>query len=128
MSLEKHIPIYEERSDTQGSPLDPNGSGCEKREPFALLVMGNSMEPEFNDQDVIVIEPDYPAEDDSYIIAWHDGEYIFRQLKIDAEGNYIIHPLNSHFPDQTLSGPGAIKGVISQKKSPGGRKNRKSYL
>ncbi|QEP44894.1 S24 family peptidase [Ectothiorhodospiraceae bacterium BW-2] len=107
-------------------PLFDSGS-CEKAEPYVLMVMGNSMEPEFNDGDIIVIEPSHPYVDGSYVIAWHKGEYIFRQLHIRGEA-FWLHPLNSHFADEPLSGAQAIKGVITQKKSPGGRRMRKSYV
>jgi len=60
-------------------------------------------------------------------VAWHNDEYIFRQLLI-RDGQWIIHALNEKYPDQLLSGPDMVKGVITQKKSPGGRKNTKSYL
>ena len=61
------------------------------------------------------------------MVAWHNEEYIFRQL-LNRDGEWIIHALNENYPDQVLAGLDAVKGVITQKKSPGGRKNIKSYL
>lgn len=110
------------------TPADAEGgSSCEKREPYALMVLGDSMEPEFVEPEIIVIEPEHPPKDGSYVVAWHDEEYIFRQLLI-RDDQWIIHALNDKYPDQVLSGPDMVKGVITQKKSPGGRKNTKSYL
>jgi DNA polymerase V len=110
------------------TPADLEGvHSCEKREPYALMVLGDSMEPEFVEPEIITIEPEQPPRDGSYVVAWHNDEYIFRQLLI-RDDQWIIHPLNPNYPDQLLSGPEAVKGVITQKKSPGGRKNTKSYL
>ncbi|MDH3354800.1 MAG: S24 family peptidase [Chromatiales bacterium] len=110
------------------TPADLEGvESCEKREPYALMVLGDSMEPEFVEPEIITIEPEHPPKDGSYVVAWHDEEYIFRQLLI-RDGQWIIHALNENYPDQILSGPDMVKGVITQKKSPGGRRNTKSYL
>lgn len=110
------------------TPADLEGvESCEKREPYALMVLGDSMEPEFVEEEIITIEPEHAPQDGSYVVAWHDEEYIFRQLLIRDE-QWIIHALKEGYPDQVLSGPEAVKGVITQKKSPGGRKNTKSYI
>lgn len=114
----------------RGSPEDAttsNGPGCEDKEPYVLMVLGDSMEPEFNDGDVIVIEPGANYHDGSYVIAYHDNEYTFRQLRVIKERWYLT-PLNPNYVSQEIAGPDAIKGVITQKKSPGGRHNRKNYL
>ncbi len=126
MALED-IPIIQQGM--ASAPTDDqqsSGSECDKREPYALMNLGNSMEPEFMDGDVIVIEPEHPPYDGAYVIAWHNEEFIFRQLLIRGD-EWVIHPLNPAYPDQPLSGPDDVRGVITQKKSPGGRKNRKSY-
>ncbi|MBF0218299.1 MAG: S24 family peptidase [Gammaproteobacteria bacterium] len=103
---------------------------CEKREPYVLMALGDSMEPEFCDGDVVVIEPDYPPRSGHFVIAMHNGEYTFRQLLQRGDAWYL-HPLNSRYPDAEVSGPDCVKGVISQKKRPGRRKKgepRPSYL
>ncbi len=125
MSIEKTIPIEQI---TIGSEPKENmeESGCEKREPYVLMVLGDSMEPEFMNEEIIVIEPDLPPKNGSYVIAHHNDEYTLRQLLIKDQ-QWIIHALNPNYPDQVLSGPEAVHGVITQKKSPGGRKNRKNY-
>ncbi|MBF0470643.1 MAG: S24 family peptidase [Gammaproteobacteria bacterium] len=106
------------------------GGGCEEREPYALMNIGDSMEPEFNDGDVIIIEPEFPPRSGHYVIAWHNGEYTFRQL-LQQEQGWILHPLNPRYEDQPLASLEAVKGVISQKKAPGRRVRGvppKSYL
>jgi phage repressor protein C with HTH and peptisase S24 domain len=103
-----------------------DGPGCEDKEPYALMVLGDSMEPEFKDGDVIVIEPGANYRDGSYVIAYHSDEYTFRQLRV-IKGQWFLTPLNPNYVSEQVSGPEAIKGVITQKKMPGGRHNRKNY-
>ncbi len=124
LNVETHIPIEQLK---QGDELaDSLAAGCEEKEPFALMVLGDSMAPEFNDGDVIVIEPGASYHDGSYVIAWHNEEYTFRQLKVSNDRYYLM-PLNPNYVSEQLDGPEAIRGVVTQKKSPGGRHNRKHY-
>lgn len=101
-------------------------SSCSASEPYALMVLGDSMEPEFMEGDVIVIEPDGHARHESYVIAQHNGEYSFRQLLIEDD-RYYLNPLNENYEREEIVGIQSVKGVIVQKKSPG-RNNRKSYI
>ena len=55
--------------------------GCSGSEPFALRVLGDSMTPEFEDGAIIIIDPAGVVESGCYVLALHDGEYIFRQLR-----------------------------------------------
>jgi DNA polymerase V len=110
----------------QGGDVADGGAGCEDKEPYVLMVLGDSMEPEFKEGDVVVIEPGAHYRDGSYVIAYHNNEYIFRQLKVIQDRFYLM-PLNPRYVSEQLDGPEAIKGVITQKKSPGGRHNRTNY-
>lgn len=94
-------------------------------EPFALRVLGDSMEPEFKDGHIIVIDPDGVVENGSYVFAVHEEEYIFRRLLIQ-DGAYFLEPLNSAYPTLRISGLDKVHGVIT---SGGGvrRKDRKRY-
>jgi DNA polymerase V len=102
-------------------------SACSLSEPFALQVLGDSMEPEFKHGDIIVIEPDGPLRSGAYVLAKHEDEFIFRQLIIDENGAYFLKPLNPAYPTLAIPGAAAIHGLIT---SGGGtrRKSRKSYL
>lgn len=111
----------------QGEDAVSEGAGCEDKEPYVLMVLGDSMEPEFNEGDVVVIEPGANYRDGSYVIAHHNEEYIFRQLRVINDRFYLT-PLNPNYVSEQLSGPDAIKGVITQKKTPGNRHNRKNYV
>ena len=102
-------------------------SACADAEPFALMVLGDSMEPEFADGDIIVIEPEGLATDGSFVLAWHNDEYIFRQL-VQAPAGWALHPLNPAYADADLPGLESVKGVIIQKKKPGSRKSIKHYV
>ena len=91
-----------------------SGSGCAESEPYALRVLGDSMLPEFEEGTVIVIDPAGAIKDGSYVIAVHNDEYIFRQLRIQDQ-RYYLQPLNDLYDTVEISGPENIKGVVSQK-------------
>lgn len=101
--------------------------GCADAEPFALQVLGDSMEPEFNDGDIIIVEPAGRIFDGCYVIAWHNDEHIFRQLMIRAK-RWFLKPLNENYETVEIAGIEAIKGIITQKRHPRRRSIRKSYL
>ena len=122
MSMETKISVEQLKS---GEPSS-SGPGCEDKEPYVLMVLGDSMEPEFKEGDVVVIEPGSHYHDGSFVIAFHNDEYIFRQLRVIKDRWYLT-PLNPSYVTEQISGPEAIKGVITQKKSLGGRHNRKNY-
>jgi DNA polymerase V len=95
-------------------------SACAGSEPFALRVLGDSMEPEFKEGEVIIIEPGVVVEDGCYVVAEHDDEFIFRQLKIE-DHRWFLRPLNSEYPVLEIDGINAIRGRIISKSSGRGR-------
>jgi DNA polymerase V len=100
---------------------------CAGGESFALMVLGHSMAPEFNEGEIIVIEPEGLTRDGSYVLAWHEGEWTFRQLVRSASG-WVLHALNPEFEDVPLGDLSAIRGVIIQKALPGRRRASKHYI
>lgn len=70
---------------------------------FALRVKGDSMEPEFNEGEIIVINPHVEAKPGDFIIAKNEdkNEATFKQLKKYGE-TIILHPLNPKYPDIEL--------------------------
>ena len=102
-------------------------SACSGSEAFALRVLGTSMEPEFNEGEIIIIEPEGLLHDGSFVLAQHAGEWIFRQLCKDGEA-WRLHALNPAFPDQALPDLKAVRGVIIQKALPGRRRASKRYV
>jgi len=105
--------------------VDEHGA-CSGAEAFALLVLGDSMTPEFAEGDVIVIEPEGLATSGSYVLARHDEEWIFRQLVSDGDA-WQLRPLNPRYPTVAIPDLAAVRGVIIQKSTPGNRKSTKRY-
>lgn len=106
---------------------DADLDACSSAEPFALMVLGDSMAPEFLEGEIIIIEPEGLAHDGSYVLAQVDGEYIFRQL-VTREGRWWLAPLNPDYSSRAIPDLSAVKGVVIQKQRPGSRRSRKSYL
>lgn len=91
-----------------------NGGGCASDEPFALRVLGDSMEPEFKDGCIIIIDPSANVEDGKYVMAEVEGEYIFRQFT-KQDDKYFLKPINDGYPSIEVDGPGVVRGVITQR-------------
>jgi SOS-response transcriptional repressor LexA len=123
----KPFPIPVVPAGPQDTMADPALDNCSAAESFALMVLGDSMEPEFVEGDIIIIEPEGLATDGSYVMAWLDDEWIFRQLAKEGEG-WKLRPLNPKYPSASIPDLSAIKGVIIQKSKPGRRKATKRYV
>ena len=102
-------------------------SACSEAESFALMVLGDSMAPEFVEGEVIVIEPEGLAGDGSYVLAQVNGEWIFRQLVRNGDG-WRLQALNPAYPPADIDDLSAVKGVIIQKSKPGRRRAAKRYI
>lgn len=102
-------------------------SACGEAEPFALMVLGDSMEPEFLEGEVIVIEPEGLATEGSFVLAELAGEWIFRQLA-RRDDTWLLRPLNPAYPTAAIPDLGAVKGVVIQKSKPGRRRASKRYV
>jgi phage repressor protein C with HTH and peptisase S24 domain len=98
------------------------GGACTEAEPFALMVKGDSMEPEFNDGHIIMVDPSMPPINGCYVVAEHDGGYIFRQFRIH-DGKQYLQPLHDGYPTLELENKQAIVGVITQRS---GRRRRET--
>ncbi|MCU0843024.1 MAG: S24 family peptidase [Thiobacillaceae bacterium] len=125
-----NIPIRQE----VGGQAEPEASSCASGEPYALMVLGDSMAPEFEAGEIIVVEPEGLAKDGSYVIAYlahvekEDERYIFRQLVRHPDG-WMLKPLNpiyENIPIESIES--VVKGVVVQKKKPGRRRAMKSYV
>jgi len=104
------------------------GSNCSGNELVALMVMGDSMAPEFIEGEILVIEMGMPATDGSFVVGTANGEFIFRQLRRAEQGGWLLHALNPAYPDTAIPGLDGIKGVVTHKKKPGSRKSVKYYV
>ncbi|MDZ4251302.1 MAG: S24 family peptidase [Sulfuritalea sp.] len=117
-------------------PIQPQGAtletpaeldACSSAEPFALMVLGDSMAPEFVEGEVILIEPEGLATDGSFVLAQLAGEWIFRQL-VRHDAGWRLQALNPAYPAADIPGLDAVKGVIIQKSRPGTRRATKRYV
>lgn len=106
--------------------LNP-GEACTGNESFALMVLGHSMAPEFNEGEIIVIEPDGLIKDGSFVLAFHADEWTFRQL-LQRDDGWVLNALNPAFPAMPLNDLSAVRGVIIQKALPGRRRASKFYV
>lgn len=91
------------------------------------MVMGHSMAPEFNEGEIIIIEPEGLVKDGSYVLAQLHEEWTFRQLLRSPTG-WTLHALNPAFADEDIDDLAAVRGVIIQKALPGRRRASKHYL
>ena len=119
------VPVPVQRQSAMA--VDPGAGSCSGGEAFALRVLGQSMAPEFAEGEIILIEPEGLARDGSYVLAWVDEEWTFRQLCRRGAGWYL-HALNPAFADVALDSLAAVRGVIIQKALPGRRRASKRYV
>jgi len=126
MSKPFPIPVVPAAEQPDTTPEALETSACAGGEPYALMVLGDSMQPEFMEGEIIVVEPEGLARDGSYVVAWVDDEYIFRQIVQHPEG-WMLKPLNPLYPNIPVDGLEVVKGVVIMKKKPGKRSEQKSY-
>lgn len=82
-----------------------------KRYTFALRVSGDSMEPEFTEGMILVIEPELEVNPGDFVIAKNsNGETTFKQLIRDG-GDWYLKPLNPRYPLKPL-GDSQVIGVL----------------
>lgn len=89
-------------------------AGCSTLEPYALRVVGDSMEPEFPDGCVIIVDPGYVPRDGSYVIVEFAGDVFFRQLVFDGERRFL-EPLNPKYGRFELTPPYSVLGGVVQR-------------
>ncbi len=111
------------------SSEDVSSTGtCVEAETFALRVLDDSMQPEFRQGCIIIIDPTGRATDGSYVLAKQAGgstddpeSYLFRQLqrvaqKANGEVNWQLAPLNNDYPVMDIQTDlSSIVGVIVQR-------------
>lgn len=85
---------------------------------FALRVKGISMEPKFQDGDIIYVDPEVAADSGKYVIVRLDDEQevTFKQLVIE-DGRKYLRPLNPAWEPQLIkiNGNATICGVVVSK-------------
>lgn len=91
------------------------------------MVLGESTAREFEDGDVILIEAHAPAQNGFYVPAQSDGQWLFRQLRREAQC-WWLRPLNPQFERIAVTGQTLIRGVVFQKSRPGRRNAIRRYV
>jgi SOS-response transcriptional repressor LexA len=89
-----------------------------KKHTFALRVVGDSMEPEFPEGTVIVVEPDMQADPGDFVVVRANGglECTFKQLMKDGN-DWYLKPINDRYPIKPMPKDAVIIGVVrSQEK------------
>jgi phage repressor protein C with HTH and peptisase S24 domain len=90
-------------------------SQCSLSENYAAQVLGDSMEPEFPDQCVVIIHPTDCAYNGAYVFAEVEGVRWFRQYVRDAEGERLV-ALNALYPEIFLDKlEWQILGIVVQR-------------
>lgn len=90
-------------------------SSCSASEPFALQVLGNSMEPEFPENCIVMIEPTDACLSGMYIMVMVEDTRWFRQYLNDEHGERLV-ALNTLYPEIPLDGlDWQVEGVIMQR-------------
>ena len=119
----------DERTERKSIPIQAinEASSCASAEPYALMVLGDSMMPEFEQGEIIVVEPSGLVKHGSYVVAFVNEEYIFRQL-VQHEDGWMLKPLNPLYENIPVADIDVAKGVVIMKKRPGKRSEQKSYV
>ena len=83
---------------------------------FALRIKGDSMEPEFHEGDIIIIDPSVEPRPGDYVVAKRDkdNEATFKKYRRPAEDVIELVPLNPDHPPLKIDAktPGKIIGVM----------------
>jgi len=101
-------------------------SACAGNEPFVLQVLGDSMEPEFPNGCMVVVEPGSQIEHGYFVIADAGTEVILRRVLIENQ-QWRLEALNPAYPVLEIEGPESIRGIVIQRAGRR-RSDRKSYL
>lgn len=95
--------------------IDSELSSCGASEPFALMVIGNDMAPEFKDGHIIVVDPGGHVKSGCYVVANPNDEYIFRQLFIEGDRLVLRASQPGLVEIELPNGQQDIVGVVSQR-------------
>lgn len=91
-----------------------SGEGCATLEPYALRVLGDSMEPEFPDGCVVIVDPGHVAHDGSFVIVEYAGDVFFGRIDFEGERRFLRH-LNPRYGGFELQGDYVIRGGVVQR-------------
>lgn len=82
------------------------------RYTFAVRVVGDSMEPEFHEGMVLIVEPELDPLPGDFVIAKNGSdETTFKQLMKDGS-DWYLKPLNERYPLKKMTTDVRIVGVV----------------
>lgn len=88
---------------------------CKAGNCFALHVENDSMSPEFNIGDIVVVNPDMEAYSGDFIIVSISGRPTIKQMIIDC-GRIYLKPLNNSYQTVDITDvPNEVIGVVTEK-------------
>ncbi len=124
------IPITPARdlpTDVPAETTDAAFDACSSAESFALMVLGDSMQPEFDDGDIVIIEPEGLANDGAYVLAHWRDDWMLRQL-VRLDGGWALRTLDENEPAESIPDLTPVRGVVIQKSRPGRRRATRRYV
>ncbi|WP_417794726.1 LexA family protein [Terasakiella pusilla] len=103
-----HVPILQWDADSLGRagssffqsviPIPDAASD----ESFALVVKGDSMEPEYPAGSIIVVDPNITVQSGHDVVASIYGEITFKRYSEEPSGKIFLVPLNKQFPAMSV--------------------------
>ncbi|MBF0294742.1 MAG: LexA family transcriptional regulator [Magnetococcales bacterium] len=93
-------------------PVAPRTSAA----AYALSVPDDSMQPEFSEGEIVIVDPTLKAEHNSFVIAraGNDSRATLKQLIVLGAKEYL-KPMNSRYPLIEVQGELIISGVVTAK-------------
>ncbi len=89
---------------------------CSYNELYPLQVLDDSMEPEFPQKCVIVVEPSDVCATGAYVVVETHGDRWFRQYISEGDGGKRLVALKDGYPEMPLvDGEYKILGVVVQR-------------
>ena len=94
-------------------------------EPFALRVLGDSMEPEFSHGHIILVDPGHPLYEGAFVVVDYGGEVLFGRYRRRGEREFVEYLNPAHKPLELIP-PYELKGVVIERVGRR-RRDRKQY-
>lgn len=82
---------------------------------YAVRVTGEAMWPQFQENTLLIVQPTTSANNRDFVLAYlaEKQQFLFRQLIVDS-GYRLLVPINSRFPDITMTDADEIVGIVIQ--------------
>ncbi|CAC9434465.1 S24 family peptidase [bacterium endosymbiont of Bathymodiolus sp. 5 South] len=84
-------------------------------EPFALQNLGNTMEPEFSENCILIIDPGMQIHNRAYAVVRYANELYFRQYIERGNGKFLV-PLSTQHDEIELKDDFETIGCVVQQK------------